>query len=206
MQIPTRTIDDAPEASRAPLKAVTAKYGFTPNILAKMANSPPVLKAYIDLSGLLSQTCLTPTEQQTVLLTVSRENNCRYCVAAHSVIAPMQGVQDDVVDAIRERRPIGDEKLEALSRFTAEVVTTRGWPSDQAKQALEDAGYTPAQALEVVLGVTMKTLSNYVNHLAHTELDDAFAAKAWEPGEPGDTGEPGGLTSAPNAQAFASGK
>lgn len=95
----------------------------------------------------------------------------------------MQGVDAKVVDAIRDGRTIGDQKLEALSRFTAEVVTTRGWPSDDAKQALENAGYTPAQALEVVLGVTVKTLSNYVNHLAETELDDAFAAKAWEPAQ-----------------------
>ncbi len=197
MQIPTRTLDDAPEASCAPLKAATAKYGFTPNLLAKMANAPSVLKAYIQLNGLLEQTSLTPTERQTVLLTVSRENDCRYCVAAHSVIASMQNVEDNVIDSIREGRPIGDEKLEALSRFTSEVVTTRGWPSDQAKQALEDAGYTAAQALEVVLGVTVKTLSNYVNHLADTELDDAFAAKAGEPGEP---------ASAQNVQALASGK
>ncbi len=181
MQIPTRTLNDAPEASLAPLKAVTAKYGFTPNLLAKMANAPSVLKAYIQLNGLLEQTSLTPTERQTVLLTVSRENDCRYCVAAHSVIASMQHVEDHVVNAIRKHQPISDERLEALSRFTAEVVNTRGWPSDQAKQAMEDAGYTAAQALEVVLGVTVKTLSNYVNHLADTEVDEAFAAKAWEP-------------------------
>ncbi len=181
MQIPTRTVNDAPEASREVLKAATTKYGFTPNLLGKMANSASVLKAYLELNGLLEQTSLTPAERQTVLLTVSRENDCRYCVAAHTVIASMQGVQNEVVEAIRNGQPIGDKKLEALSRFTSEVATTRGWPSDEAKQALEDAGYTPAQALEVVLGVTVKTLSNYVNHLADTELDEAFSAKAWEP-------------------------
>ena len=36
------------------------------------------------------------------------------------------------------------------------------------------------QILDIMVGVAMKTLSNYINHLAHTPLDDAFAAQAWE--------------------------
>jgi hypothetical protein len=33
--------------------------------------------------------------------------------------------------------------------------------------------------LEVVLGIGLKTLSNYTNHIVDTEVDDAFAANAW---------------------------
>jgi len=33
--------------------------------------------------------------------------------------------------------------------------------------------------LEVLLGVATKTISNYMNHIAATPLDDAFAAMAW---------------------------
>ncbi|MGH3432460.1 MAG: hypothetical protein ACRDQB_06455 [Thermocrispum sp.] len=40
-------------------------------------------------------------------------------------------------------------------------------------------GFTRRQVLDVLAGVAMKTLSNYANHLAHTPLDDAFAAQAW---------------------------
>jgi hypothetical protein len=42
-------------------------------------------------------------------------------------------------------------------------------------------GYTRAHVLDVVLGVSFKTLSNYTNHLAHTELDKKFQAFAWNP-------------------------
>ncbi|MGZ8908013.1 MAG: hypothetical protein ACXW1U_20100 [Methylobacter sp.] len=42
------------------------------------------------------------------------------------------------------------------------------------------AGYSQAQVLDVVLGVTMKTLSNYTNHLIDTPLDTAFQAEAWD--------------------------
>jgi alkylhydroperoxidase family enzyme len=43
-----------------------------------------------------------------------------------------------------------------------------------------NAGFTPQQALEVVLGIGLKTLSNYTNHLADTPLDEAFAGRAWQ--------------------------
>ena len=36
-------------------------------------------------------------------------------------------------------------------------------------------------SLEILVGVMLKTLSNYTNHLAHTPLDAVFAPNAWHP-------------------------
>jgi len=181
MPIDPLKIDQAPEDARPLLEKAKDKYGFVPNLLGVMAHAPATLEAYMTLSGLFDKTSLSPTERQVVLLAISAENQCTYCVSAHTVIARMQNVDADAVEAIRNDEPISDDKLEALRRFAVEVVTTRGWPSDEAKQAFHDAGYTDAHALEVILGVGMKTLSNYTNHAADTPLDDAFADAAWEP-------------------------
>ena len=43
------------------------------------------------------------------------------------------------------------------------------------------AGYEPAQVFEVLVGVAMKTLSNYSNHIADTPLDTQLQPLAWEP-------------------------
>ena len=48
-------------------------------------------------------------------------------------------------------------------------------------EAFHAAGYGRAQVLEVILGVGLKTLSNYTNHLVDTPLDAAFEKNAWEP-------------------------
>lgn len=138
-----------------------------------------MLKAYATLSRIFDETSFNATERQIVLLTVSLVNGCEYCIAAHSVIAAMQKVPDDVVHAIRAGQPIADKKLEALRRFTAAVVSSRGWPSDADTAAFLGAGYARQQVLEVVLGVGMKTLSNYANHIAETPLDQAFTSAAW---------------------------
>lgn len=171
--------DTAPGEAKEILAGATKTLGFVPNLLGIMAEAPALVKAYTTLSRIFAETSFSAAERQVVLLTVSYENGCEYCVAAHSVIAAVQKVPDEVVRAIRDGRPIGDTKLEALRRFTSAVVTSRGWPTEGDTKALLAAGYGKQQVLEVVLGVGIKTLSNYANHIAKTPLDEAFAKAAW---------------------------
>jgi len=176
--------DTAPEAARDTLQNCEQKLGFVPNLYAGLASAPPVLDAYIALGAFFDKTSLTMTERQVVLLTTSVSNGCEFCVAAHSMIAKkMAGVQADVVDAIRAFDLPVDSKLAALATFTRAVVEENGWVADHpAFQAFLDAGYTRAQALEVVLGVAQKTLSNYTNHLMKPALNPAFADEEWSRG------------------------
>lgn len=179
MSYKVHTPETAPEAAKEILNGAKKAFGFVPNLLGTMAEAPALVKAYTTLARIFEESSFTPAERQTVLLTVSYENGCEYCVAAHSVIAGMQKVPADVIASIRNGTAIADKKLEALRRFTATMVKTRGWPSAEAVKAFLDAGYGQQQVLEVVLGVGFKTLSNYANHVAGTPLDAAFAAAAW---------------------------
>lgn len=179
INLPVQNIETAPVASRDMLKAVQGKFGFIPNLTGVFANAPALLEGYLALAGSFDKTSLSPTERQVVLLAVSFENGCEYCMAAHSAIAGMQKVDQGVVTALREGKPIADAKLEALRAFAADVTRTRGWPLPESLAGFTNAGYSAAQALEVVLGVGVKTLSNYTNHLAHTPLDPAFQTAAW---------------------------
>ena len=173
------SIETAPPAAKDILAGAAKAYGFIPNLLGVMAEAPALLKAYTTLSSIFEDSGLTATERQIVLLSASFENGCDYCMAAHSVIAGMQKVPAAVVGAVRDGTPIDDPKLEALRRFTAAVVSTRGRPSATDTAAFLGAGYSRARVLDVVLGVGLKTLSNYTNHIAETPLDEAFAAAAW---------------------------
>lgn len=179
MPYAVHTVETAPVAAKETLAGARSAFGFVPNLLGVMATAPALVKAYVALSRIFEETSFDATERQTVLLTANYENDCEYCIAAHSVIAGMQKVPDVVVQAIRDNRPIPDAKLEALRRFTAAVVNTSGWPSDDDVQAFTNAGYGERQILEVILGIGFKTLSNYTNHVAGTPLDAAFAKAAW---------------------------
>jgi uncharacterized peroxidase-related enzyme len=177
----THTLESAPAAARPLLEAAKAKLGFIPNLYGNLAEAPAALQAYFDLSAHFDQTSFTPVERQVVLLAISTENNCEFCVAAHSVIArQMVKVPSAVVDALRASTPLPDARLQALAAFTRAVVRDRGFVTPAALGAFLKAGFTHRQVIEVVLGVSMKTLSNYVNHLTGTRTNSEFAAEAWK--------------------------
>ncbi len=175
------TIDTAPAESVPFLQNAQQSMGFVPNLIGVLAESPAAVEGYLTLMSIFEKSSLTPAEQQVAILAISRTNECDYCMAAHSVVASMQKVPADVIQAIRNDKPIADEKLEALRTFAAAVIEKRGWLSDDDIAAFRSAGYSEAQVLDVVLAASLKTLSNYANHLAETPLDDAFSSRAWQP-------------------------
>lgn len=85
-----------------------------------------------------------------------------------------------MVEALRTNQPLSDAKLETLRRFTALLVEKRGWASDEEIQKFLDAGYTQKNVLELIVGIGQKIISNYVNHITHTPLDDQTKAFQWE--------------------------
>ena len=158
------------------LANVEKKFGFIPNLMKVLASSPSAIKAYLTLAELLESTKFTPEEQQIMLLTVSRENKCEYCLAAHSMIsAKMVGMDSDKLVSIRDDKPLADSKHQELVTFTSEIVKKRGFVGAEAVKQFKDAGYSDQHVLEVLLAVTMKTLSNYTNHLSQTPIDPQFA-------------------------------
>ena len=99
---------------------------------------------------------------------------------AHTGLAKLDSVPDDVIEALRSGTPIADPKLEALRTFTVQVVQERGGGRDDDVQAFLHAGYTQQQILEVIVGMSYKVISNYTNHIADTPVDAAFKKFAWE--------------------------
>ena len=165
------SLDTAPEASRKDLAQVKQKFGRVPNFFAVAAESPAAVNAYLSLSSVFQTTALTPAEQQIVILAASVENKCEYCVAAHSRGAKAAGVPEDVIKAITGRVPLKDPKVEALRLLVSQIVEKRAWLSDAEVQAFFSHGYSKAQLLDVMVGISMKTLSNYINHLTDPPME-----------------------------------
>ena len=158
------------------LSTVEKKFGFIPNLMKVLASSPSTLKAYLALAELLENTSFTPEEQQIMLLTVSRENKCEYCLAVHSMIAAkMVGMDSDKLASIRDGKLLTNSKHQELMTFTLEIVRKRGFVEPESVRRFKDVGYSDQHVLEVLLAVTMKTLSNYTNHISQTPIDPQFA-------------------------------
>ncbi|MFT6772787.1 MAG: alkylhydroperoxidase family enzyme [Paracoccaceae bacterium] len=173
------TLDTAPEASVPLLAKSKAAVGRVPGLHAVMAESPEMLEGYQDLHRLFLATSFTAEEKTVVWQAINVEHSCHYCVPAHTGIAKMMGVDDAITAALRDETPLPTAKLTALRDFTLRMVRERGAVDDAGVQAFLDAGFDRRQVLEVVLGVSQKVMSNYVNHLAQTPVDAAMQKFAW---------------------------
>jgi uncharacterized peroxidase-related enzyme len=177
-----RTAEDPNPAVSASLKAAQAGMGMVPNMYAAMVNLPALLDTYNHgYSKFRAEAGFTPVEQEVVFLAISRFNGCHYCVAAHSFVGDMMSkVPTEVTDAIRDGHPVPDAKLEALRAFVHQMTESRGNPSPEQAKLFLAAGYTDQHILGIILAISVKVISNYTNHIFHTELDPGFAARAWQ--------------------------
>lgn len=174
------TKETAPSASLPLMEQSLQAYGFVPTLHQVLAEAPAAYQAYLETFRIFTEeTTLSPLEQQVVMMTSNVENRCHYCTAGHTMLMQMIKAPEEVIEALREARPIPDAKLEALSVFSRELLATRGHIGDAELETFLAAGYDRQQALEVLVGLASKLISNFTNALAHTELDEPVKPFAW---------------------------
>ncbi|AZQ64067.1 carboxymuconolactone decarboxylase family protein [Flammeovirga pectinis] len=173
------TLESAPKESQPFLEEKVKAYGYLPNLTATLAESPELLEAYLMLHDFFVKTSFDKDELTVVWQAINVENDCHYCVPAHTAIANMMKVDPAITQALRDQTPLPTEKLEALRTFSLAMVRERGFVSDEELEAFYSVGYTHKNVLEVILGLAQKTISNYTNHVAKTPLDKVHSKYAW---------------------------
>lgn len=150
--------------------------GAIPNMYKNMGASPGLLNTYITgYTHLRESKIFNQKELEVIFLTISKENSCDYCLTAHSFIGrKMTNVPEDVIQAIASGKSIPDEKLKALNQFVVHYLNSKGWIDPVEVQKFLDAGYPEEAILEIILAISVKTISNYSNHIFHTEIDSMF--------------------------------
>lgn len=182
-RVPLHTLESAPEASRPYLERALAANGFLPNLVASLANAPTALETYLTVAEINGRSGLTLAERETVQITAAGIHGCGFCVAGHTAVALKKAqLEPQLVEAIRAQEPLSDARLDAVAVFTRAVIATRGAVHDDALASFRGAGFSDANALEVVLGVSLATLCNFANNLAQNELNPQLAAYRWEAG------------------------
>jgi uncharacterized peroxidase-related enzyme len=176
-QIHTETT--APEVSKPLLEQAKKNLGMIPNLERVMAESPALLEGYVHLWELFDTTSLSPIERQVVYQTANFENQCEYCVPWHTKLAQIAGMAPNEIEALRQGAELEDPRLESLRQFTKSLILNRGKIVEAELKAFFAVGYSAQQALEVILGIAVKTMSNYTNSIAGTPLDKAVERLRW---------------------------
>lgn len=170
------TINDAPQASRPLLEAVKKQIGSVPNLFRLVAQSPASLEGYLGLNTALGKGALPAATRERIALAVAQLNGCSYCLSAHTHIGKTLAHLDDAEIAANRAGGSTDPKADAAVRFASKVALERGHVSDADLAALKLAGYSDAQAIEIVLHVALNTWTNYVNEVFKTDIDFPLVA------------------------------
>jgi uncharacterized peroxidase-related enzyme len=174
------TLQTAPAEGIPALRTLEQGLGFVPNLAAAMAESPTLVTGFVDLRTTLAATgTLTGAEREIIALAVSIENNCDYCMAAHSTFALMQNASEEAVLAARAGDAPDDPGLGALYRFARILVARKGHVCGEDTQALLNAGYSRGAVFELVAQVAHTTMANLAHSISHAPVDQAFAPQAW---------------------------
>ena len=173
-------LDSSPLDSKPLLEKSLTSFGMIPNLHGVMAEAPGLLEGYRLLHQLFQDSSFNNDELTVVWQSINVEHECHYCVPAHTGIAHMMKVDPALTEALRTGSVMPTEKLQVLHDTTIEMVRNRGQLSEETTQKFYAAGYAQRQLLEIVLGLSQKVMSNYVNHIAETPVDPAFEKFAWE--------------------------
>lgn len=171
----------ASPASATLLADVASQVGFIPNVFAIIAASTPALAAFVELNSHFGASSLSAIEREVVQLVASTENDCNYCVAGHTIFARNQQMDELLIDEFRSGAPLGNLRLEALARFTRALIRRNGHDCEPEFYDFVASGYTPEQALEVIVGICVKTMSKLASNAFSVPVDDAFCSCTWTP-------------------------
>lgn len=158
------TESDVDPRGREILAAMRAELGGVPRALARMVVSPALFDAFRTAAVAFEHTSLTPVERELAILVLARDFDCSVCRTMHSHIAAKVGARD-VAARVLAGESLDDPRLAALEQFVREVVTTRADVSPATWDTFLAAGYTRAQALELLIGVGAYTMSTFANRL-----------------------------------------
>lgn len=160
MRFKPLTTRNAPtKVGRALLKSVIETQGYLPRVDAILAANDGVLTVHIEMGKQQMRSRLAVTEMQIAMLEISRSLGSEYMHSDRESIAQALGISPALIEKIRMKSEIQNQRLQALRCFAAEVALAGGKISEPTWQAFLKAGFKPEHALDVICAVAHQTLS-----------------------------------------------
>lgn len=166
--VPTK--EQVPTGSRKYFDYFDARLGKMPNLDAVMAYSEPGISSYMQLQG--RKRLLTRRETEVVSLVVSAMHDADYCLATHTMIAKLNGLNDMEISEVKGGTAAFDNKLNALVRLVHSTLLNRARADESALSEFFQAGYEFPHLLDVVMTIADNVISNIVSNTLHLPTDN----------------------------------
>jgi len=155
---------------KALFDAIQSQLGIVPNFLKVFANSPEALKAFLGLHGIANGGSLDPMTRERIALALAQQNECQYCLSAHTAIGRKVGLSGAEIEANRAGSS-QDVKAAAAVKFARAVATHTGDVTNAELDDVRNAGYSDAEIVEIITHVGMNLLTNLIGKASHVDID-----------------------------------
>ena len=143
----------------------TEFFGLVPGIVKELAGrSTATAMTFVQGSANMEQGSFSFTELNVIELKVSLLNHCESCVKGHSYLLKKEGLPEEEIKAILEKRSLDSERLNQIIRATENIYYAGSdiFPA----QVLEDLidHFTEKEIVEIIGLIGIKTIANYTNN------------------------------------------
>ena len=163
-------IEEVPEELREVAGRLQPAGRGVPNFLRVLAKSPAAMKAYLSAEEALQRGRLASRQRTEISLAVAEINGSNYCLAAHENAGRRGGLSDEEIRMARSASA-DDARTGAMLRFVQAIVIQRGEVNDEDVGAIQAAGFSETEIIEVLANVALNVFTNYFNLLVQTEVD-----------------------------------
>jgi uncharacterized peroxidase-related enzyme len=170
-RIPIPTLEQAPSGSKSMLAKLGNQLGTVPNLYRIVATSPSALEAVLNFHTALSKGALDTLIGERIALAVAEANNCDYCLSAQIHRVRKGAMLDDAEITANRNGASNDIKADVAVRFAAKLTRERGKVGDADILAVQGAGYSNAEIVEIVAHVAFNSFTNTITTALKTDID-----------------------------------
>jgi uncharacterized peroxidase-related enzyme len=175
---PVPDLADLPEDMRERMLAVQEKAGFVPNVFLALAHRPDEWRAFFAYHDALMERegGLSKAEREMIVVAVSADNDCHYCVIAHGAILRIRAKNPRIADqvAINYRKADIAPKQKAMLDFALKVSRRSGSVGDADFEALRAHGFSEEEIWDIAGITALFGMSNRMANFLSMRPNDEF--------------------------------
>ncbi|KAL0487221.1 sestrin [Acrasis kona] len=147
-------LEELPEDIRAICDETKSKIGFIPNVFLAYAKRPEHFRNFMSYHDLLMKgpSGLSRAERESIVVVVSKENSCLYCVVAHGAALRVLGKDNVVADQIVVNWRTADlsPRLRGILEFASKVNEKGFVAQEEDINNLKELGLTDFDVWDIV--------------------------------------------------------
>ncbi|KAL4218938.1 hypothetical protein ACF0H5_021525 [Mactra antiquata] len=178
-RFPVPTLDSLPQDVQERINDVTEKSRFTPKVFKAMSYRPDEFRAFFTYYDAVMNDRpggnLTKADKEMIVVATSSENNCLYCIIAHSALHRIYSKNTQLADqlAANWRTADIDDRQKAILEFAMDICQCKPLSQERFSN-LDKHGLDQDDAWDVGAVVALFALSNRMAYLTNLKPNEEF--------------------------------